>query len=86
MENEFSEDRSKRVISQLFDTFDTLGTFPKKGKDASDLMFTFQGYRYLPLEKNVLFYSIDENSNTVTLLRLFSVTEEYIEKFDGFIH
>ncbi|MGG5317032.1 type II toxin-antitoxin system RelE/ParE family toxin [Enterococcus sp. AZ072] len=86
LEDEFSENSSKKVLSQLFDTFDTIGTFPKMGKDATALLFTFQGYMYLPLEKNILFYSIDENSETVTLLRLFSVSEEYIEKFEGFIY
>lgn len=30
LENEFSEDRSKRVISQLFDTFDNTRNFSKK--------------------------------------------------------
>jgi len=47
----FSETLSKQVISELFDIFDSLATFPYKGKDATMLMFTFDGYMYLPLKK-----------------------------------
>ena len=49
-------------------------------------MFTFSGYRYLPLEKNVLFYSIDEAKKEVLLLRLFSVNEDFMQKFSFFIN
>lgn len=85
LQDQFSEATSRKVLNQLFDLFDSMGTFPKKDKDASTLMFTFQGYMYLPLDKNILFYSIDEDSKTVTLLRLFSVAEEYIRKFESFV-
>lgn len=83
---QFSEDVSNEVMNQLFDTFESLSTFPKKGKDATSLMFTFSGYRYLPLEKNVLFYSIDEAKKEVLLLRLFSVNEDSMQKFSFFIN
>lgn len=39
LKDEFSEDVSKKVLHQFFNTFDSLGIFPKKGKDASTLMF-----------------------------------------------
>lgn len=48
-------------------------------------MFVFSGYRYLPLEKNVLFYLIDEQKQEVVLLRLFSVNEDFMQKFESFI-
>lgn len=82
---QFSDSVSNEVIKQLFETFDSLKDFPKKGKDATNLMFVFSGYRYLPLEKNVLFYLIDEQKQEVVLLRLFSVNEDFMQKFDSFI-
>jgi len=56
----FSDSISNEGIKQIFNTFDSLIDFPKKRKDAANLMFVFSGYRYLPLEKNILFYLIDE--------------------------
>ncbi|GBD67055.1 type II toxin-antitoxin system RelE/ParE family toxin [Tetragenococcus halophilus] len=81
----FSETLSMKVLSELFDIFDSLAEFPYSGKDASFLMFTFEGYMYLPLKKNVVFYTINEEKKAVTLLRLFSVNEDPIQKFKEYL-
>ncbi|MGX7197732.1 type II toxin-antitoxin system RelE/ParE family toxin [Enterococcus olivae] len=83
--SEFSEAVSQNVLASLFDTFDSLGEFPYKGKDAATLMFTFSGYRYLPLKQNVMFYAIDEGNQTVNLLRLYSVSEDPMQKFKRYL-
>lgn len=83
--SEFSEAVSKNILASLFDTFESLGEFPYKGKDAATLMFTFNGYRYLPLKQNVVFYTVDEGNQTVTLLRLYSVTEDPMQKFKRYL-
>lgn len=83
---QFSEDTSNEVLARLFATFDSLQEFPQKGKAATELMFTFSGYMYLPLEKNVLFYKINEKRKEVQLLRMFSVNEDFMKKFDSFIN
>lgn len=83
--NEFSKSVSQKILVSLFDHFDSLGEFPYKGKEATTLMYTFSGYRYLPLKQNVVFYTIDEENQTVTLLRLYSVTEDPIRKFKRYL-
>src|SRR5699024_8855068 len=83
--SEFSAELSQKVLSSLFDTFDSLSEFPYKGKDAAHLMFTLSGYRYLPLKQNVIFYRIDEKNRTLILLRMYSVSEDPMQKFKKFL-
>lgn len=81
----FSDSLSMRVTGELFDIFDSLAEFPYRGKDATLLMFTFDGYMYLPLKKNVIFYTVNEEKKAVTLLRLFSVNEDPMQKFKEYL-
>lgn len=83
--SEFSESVSNGVMRSLFGTFDSLKKFPLKGKDAATMMFTFSGYRYLPMKQDVLFYTVDTTNKNVTLLRLYAISEDPMRKFKEYI-
>ena len=67
-------------LIQLFDTLDSLSEFPLKGKDATDLAIPLANFRYLPLERNIIFYDIDNEMHKITILRILSTREDVITR------
>ena len=60
-----------------------LGYFPLKGVDPHYLVLKRQGYKVLILEKNLVFYKIDEEKNEVIVYAVVDQRLDYLNIIRG---
>lgn len=81
----FGDTTALDTLQKIILTYTSLSDFPYKGKKAEGVIPMLEGYHYLPTNKNVVFYSVNVSLRMITIHRIFSNREDFIQKFISFI-
>ena len=77
--NQVALDRLDRIEADILRLADN----PYIGQDPKDRLLRRQGYKVLILEKDLVFYKIDEEAGTVTVYAIFDHRQDYLSIIKG---
>lgn len=77
--NEVALEKLEELEQNLLD----LGLYPKKGVEPRYLVLKRQGYRVLVLEKNLVFYKINEEKKEVIIYAVVDQRQDYLNIIRG---
>lgn len=77
--NEVALEKLEELEQNLLD----LGLYPKKGVDPRYLVLKRQGYRVLVLEKNLVFYKVNEEKKEVIIYAVVDQRQDYLNIIRG---
>lgn len=77
----FSNEVTIKSLQSLIKNYSALSDFPQKGKPAELLNVMLEGFYFLPLPQNIIFYKVLEKENTVLIYRIYSTRENFIKDF-----
>ena len=79
----FGTDVALKKLDELEQSILDLGIFPLKGVDPRYLVLKRQGYKVLILEKNLVFYKIDEEKKEVIVYAVVDQRQDYLNIIRG---
>lgn len=79
----FGTDVALKKLDELEQSIFDLGIFPLKGVDPRYLVLKRQGYKVLILEKNLVFYKIDEEKKEVIVYAVVDQRQDYLNIIRG---
>ena len=79
----FGTDVALKKLDELEQSILDLGIFPLKGVDPRYLVLKRQGYKALILEKNLVFYKIDEEKKEVIVYAVVDQRQDYLNIIRG---
>lgn len=79
----FGTDVALKKLDELEQNILDLGNFPLKGVDPRYLVLKRQGYKVLILEKNLVFYKIDEEKKEVIVYAVVDQRQDYLNIIRG---
>lgn len=79
----FGNDVALEKLDYLESSFMSLGDNPYIGTEPRYNVLRRQGYRVLLLEKDLVFYKIDEDRNLVTIYAVVDQRQEYLSIIRG---
>ena len=79
----FGTDVALEKLDELEQNILDLGNFPLKGVDPRYLVLKRQGYKVLILEKNLVFYKIDEEKKEVIVYAVVDQRQDYLNIIRG---
>ena len=79
----FGADVALKKLNELEQSILDLGIFPLKGVDPRYLVLKRQGYKVLILEKNLVFYKIDEEKKEVIVYAVVDQRQDYLNIIRG---
>ena len=71
------------ALEELEQNLLDLGMYPQKGVDPRYLVLKRQGYKVLVLEKNLVFYKIDEGNKEVVIYAVVDHRQDYLNIIRG---
>ena len=80
---EFGVDVAKEKLDELEERIMMLGENPYMGIDPRYMVLRRQGYKVLILEKNLVFYKVDEVKKVVTIYAVIDQRQDYLNIIRG---
>ena len=79
-------DRSvaKRFVAELRDKCRELEVFPNSGALPRDRILKSMGYRFVVHKNYLLFYLVDDEKKTVSVMAIFNGKRDYLRVMSGF--
>lgn len=79
----FGKEVALEKMEELERNFLDLGLYPQKGVEPRYLVIKRQGYKILVLEKNLVFYKINEEKKEVTIYAVVDQRQDYLNIIRG---
>ena len=79
----FGREVALKKLEELEQSLLDLGIYPQKGVDPCYLVLKRQGYKVLVLEKNLVFYKIDEENKEVIIYAVVDHRQDYLNIIRG---
>ncbi|MCQ2749530.1 MAG: type II toxin-antitoxin system RelE/ParE family toxin [Clostridia bacterium] len=80
--NKYSHEIAEEKINKIGQDINLLKQYPYLGRIPKFREDRRRGYRALVLEKNIVFYSVDEEDKTITLHIITDYRTDYISLFE----
>ena len=79
----FGKEAALEKLEELEQNLLDLGLYPQKGVEPRYLVLKRQGYKVLILEKNLVFYKINEEKKEVTVYAVVDQRQDYLNIIRG---
>ncbi len=79
----FGNDTALEKLNEIEQSINSLTDNPYIGMDPKYMVLKRQGFKVLVLEKNLVFYKIDEKEKTVTVYAITDHRQEYMSILKG---
>lgn len=76
---------AKRFVAELRDKCRELEAFPNSGALPRDRILKSMGYRFVVHKNYLLFYLVDDEKKTVSVMAIFNGKRDYLRVMSGFI-
>lgn len=79
----FGNDTALEKLNEIEQSINSLADNPYIGMDPKYMVLKRQGFKVLVLEKNLVFYKIDEKEKTVTVYAITDHRQDYMSILKG---
>ena len=79
----FGTANALEILDSIEESLNNLSAFPRMGADPKYPVLKRQGYKVLILEKDLVFYKIDDDRKTVTVYAVFDQRQDYLSIIRG---
>lgn len=76
-ENLFAPDAAINLLDRFIKSFEQLEIFPLSGKELETKFPLKYNYRWILVENYLVFYIVDEENETVTIMRILYASSNY---------